>query len=438
MSRIFVQLLNLSIPASWLIVAILMVRIVFRKFPKGWMCYLWGLVCLRLLIPNMFQSSLSVVPSIDTVSIGPISSVSSITEIAIETNTIDKVFYTQKLALDIINIMWIIGMVVLIAYAIYSYSRIYYKVKDSRIYQENIYVSNQIDNAFILGVFRPKIYLPGHMSDDDLQYVISHERLHLKRKDYLWKPLGYVLLTVYWFNPLMWIAYSCLCKDIELACDEQVIKDMSIFNKKKYSSVILSCSVSRNHILACPVAFGEVGTKERVKSVLNYKKPTILVFSLCAFLTVVIALCFMANPITDDNKKMVKVDVNNILTGTTWPVENPKITCEWGCYLGHYGVDITNDKQDDGAVFAVQDGVVTDVGYHDEKGNYVVIMHPNAYYSVYENLGSIHVSKGTNVDVKDTIGQLGMSGLSTGPHVHFYFLNPEGKPVINSLEVLEK
>ncbi|MBR5796381.1 MAG: hypothetical protein IKY26_09575, partial [Erysipelotrichaceae bacterium] len=192
MSRIFVQLLNLSIPASWLIVAILLVRIVFRKIPKGWMCYLWGLVGFRLLIPNMFQSSLSIVPSVDTVSIEPISNVSSIAEIAIETNTIDKVFYTQKLALDIINIMWIIGMVVLIAYAIYSYSRIYYNVKDSRIYQENIYVSNQIDNAFILGIFRPKIYLPGHMSDDELQYVISHERLHLKRKDYLWKPLGYV------------------------------------------------------------------------------------------------------------------------------------------------------------------------------------------------------------------------------------------------------
>jgi len=196
---------------------------------------------------------------------------------------------------------WIILAIIvaMVLYTVVSYFRIHRKVREAVPYQENIWLCDHIDTPFILGVVRPRIYLPSNMNEQDIEYVIAHEKAHLKRHDHWWKPLGFLLLTVYWFNPILWIAYILLCKDIELACDEKVIKDMGTEIKKPYSEALINCSVPRKMISACPLAFGEVGVKGRVKSVLNYKKPAFWIIVVAVVASIVVAVCFLTNPKQD-------------------------------------------------------------------------------------------------------------------------------------------
>ena len=313
MEAIFLKILNMSITASWLVLAIVILRLILKKAPKAISVFMWALVGVRLICPFSFESILSLIPSAETVpqdiiyseapaihsgvpifnsTVNPIISENLAPEVGASVNPMQIIAFVA-------SVVWIVGIVAMLLYTVISYFRIHRKVREAVPYQDNIWLCDHIDTPFILGVIRPRIYLPSNMNEQDIEYVIAHEKAHLKRHDHWWKPLGFLLLTVYWFNPILWIAYILLCKDIELACDEKVIKDMGTEIKKPYSEALINCSVPRKMISACPLAFGEVGVKGRVKSVLNYKKPAFWIIVVAVVASIVVAVCFLTNPKQD-------------------------------------------------------------------------------------------------------------------------------------------
>ena len=191
----------------------------------------------------------------------------------------------------------------LLLYTMFSTLRLRCRVREAVRLRGNIYQSERIDSPFVLGTISPKIYLPYRMDSRDQQHVIAHEQAHLRRGDHLWKPLGFLLLTVHWFNPVMWLSYILLCRDIELACDETVIKKMGCEQRADYMQALVSCSVNRRRIAACPLAFGEIGVKERVKSVMNYKKPTFWIILATVIACIVLAVCFLTDPLTSKTEE---------------------------------------------------------------------------------------------------------------------------------------
>lgn len=315
MGEIFLKLLNLSITASWLILAVLCIRLLFRKIPKWITCLLWGVVAIRLIFPFSIESAFSLQLSAEPIRtstmvegelIPYVPSVNS--NIGVVENTVNpllaEAFAYQEtesvaplqIATEIAGSVWLCGMVVLLIFALVSMIKLRLRVREAVRYKENIYICDAVKSPFILGIIKPRIYLSSALSEEEMDYIIAHERAHLKRKDHLWKPFGYLLLCIYWFNPLCWIAYIMLCKDIELACDEKVIKDMSFGDKKEYSRVLLFCATQRHLVMAYPLAFGEVGVKERVKTVLNYKKPTFWITIAANVVCAIVAICFLTNP----------------------------------------------------------------------------------------------------------------------------------------------
>lgn len=315
MGDIFLKLLNMSITASWLILVVLCVRFFFRKMPKWVNCVLWGAVAVRLMVPFSVESEFSLQPSAEPIKASTIVDGEMVpyvpsldSNFSIVENTVNHILaetfaYQEsesvaplQVFVGIAGSVWLCGIIVLLGFAVGSMVRLYLLVRESVRYKENVYICDGVKSPFILGIIKPRIYLSSALSENEVDYVIAHEKAHLRRKDHLWKPLGYLLLCVYWFNPLCWIAYIILCKDIELACDEKVIKNMNFGDKKEYSRVLLSCATQRRLVFACPLAFGEVGVKERVKSVLKYKKPsfwiTIMAIAVCA----IVAICFLTNP----------------------------------------------------------------------------------------------------------------------------------------------
>lgn len=311
----FYWTLNASISASFLVLAIILLRFIFKKAPKALLVALWGLVAIRLVCPFSLESALSLVPSAETI---PNESIFS-EETQHDNFTMDFVtnpnypetitheFETpvSSVGIDLLQLefLWLIGIAAMLLYTIISYVLIYRKTKPSILLKDNIYICDNIETPFILGVIKPKIYIPSYMNEEDMKFVIAHEKAHLKRKDQLWKPLGFVLLSLYWINPVMWIAYILLCRDIELACDEKVIKEMGVDIKKPYSQALINCSVPRKAIAACPLAFGEVGVKDRIKSVLNYKKPAFWVIVTAVLASAVVAVCFMTDPLKNDTDR---------------------------------------------------------------------------------------------------------------------------------------
>lgn len=205
---------------------------------------------------------------------------------------------------SIFSKVWIAGIILMVTYSAISYIRLKNKIGTAILLRNNIYQSESVVSPFVLGIIKPKIYLPFNLSDQDIEPVIAHEQAHIKRKDYLWKPLGFIVLTLHWFNPLVWLGYILLCRDIELACDEKAIKDMTISQRADYSQALLTCSVNRRMIAACPIAFGEVNVKSRIKSVLNYKKPTFWLILISIIASIIVAICFLTNPVskTKNNK----------------------------------------------------------------------------------------------------------------------------------------
>ncbi len=310
MSEIFLQIINMSISASYIVLAVLLLRLLLKKAPKWITVVLWGIVAIRLICPFSIESALSLIPSTEIVSVDIMTDQTPTihTGVPIINATLNPVI-SQSFApnpgdsanplqiwIPILAAVWIAGIIALLIYTIISYWRVRRKIGTAVHYKDNIYQSENVASPFVLGIIKPKIYLPFNMNEKDMAHVVAHETTHIRRKDHLWKPLGFLLLTLHWFNPLMWLGYILLCRDIELACDEKVIKALDRDARANYSEALLACSVNRRMIAACPLAFGEVGVKDRIKSVLSYKKPAFWVIIAAVVACVAVAVCFLTNP----------------------------------------------------------------------------------------------------------------------------------------------
>ncbi len=310
MDDIFLKLVNLSISASWLILAVLVLRVVLKKAPKWVMPLLWGVVALRLVCLFSIESALSLIPSAETI---PSEIVTETREpVLYEQATLDIVtnptlpsaaevpvgVSRQQAQVDfnIYSVLWLAGMAALLVHALVSAGKLKRKLATAILLRDNIYESEFVDSPFVFGVVKPNIYLPMHMDEGTAAYVIAHEHAHLARRDHWWKVLGYLVLALHWFNPLVWVAYILFCRDIELACDEKVVKGLDGAARADYSQALLSCAAPKRAVAACPLAFGEGNIKTRVKSALHYKKPAFWVAAAAVLAVVIMAVCFLTNP----------------------------------------------------------------------------------------------------------------------------------------------
>lgn len=310
MEAVFLKLFNMSIAASFMILAVVPLRALLKKAPKALRPVLWALVGIRLICPFSLESALSLIPSAqtipDTVLNGPSFSVQTGFEgvdTRVNAELADRYFEGVTVPTNtglhvtaLLSVIWAIGIFALAVYAVVSYIKLRKQTAEAVPYRENIYLCDRIPSPFILGIVKPRIFLPASINEADIPYVLAHEQAHLKRRDHLWKPIGFLLLSIYWFNPLIWIAYILLCRDIELACDEKVIKAMGTECKKPYAEALINCSVSQKRISACPVAFGETDVKGRIQSVLKYKKPAFWVILVAGLTCVAVAVCFLTVP----------------------------------------------------------------------------------------------------------------------------------------------
>lgn len=314
MTDIFLGFLNRSLAAGILILAVVLVRLVFKKAPRWLLCALWVLAAVRLVCPVSIESVLSLIPSAEPVQ--PEIIVSAQPAITSGIPAVDAIVnpplaaaFTPSPAQSanplqiwtfVAACVWLAGIAALLLYAAISALRLRLRVRTAVRLEQNVYQSEFVPSPFILGVLRPRIYLPFGLEPDAQEMVLAHERAHLRRGDQLWKPLGYLILTAYWFNPVCWLAYILFCRDIEAACDEKVVRELGEGCKAAYSRALLACSVPRKLITACPLAFGETGVKSRIKSVLNYKKPAFWLVLAAVIASVAVAVCFLTDPKRED------------------------------------------------------------------------------------------------------------------------------------------
>lgn len=344
MNELFLKVVNMSVSASYLVLAVLVLRLILKKAPKWVNVLLWGIVAVRLICPFSIESALSLIPSaepvpeqvvadlvVDTQGKIPQTNIPSEdkTDLPVRddqpvTDVTDQETKTVPLG-TVLSTFWIAGVGAMLAYTAVSYFLLRRKVDAAVLLQDNIYQSENVDSPFVLGVIRPKIYLPFRMDGQSLTHVIAHEKAHIRRKDHWWKPLGFVLLAIHWFNPIVWIGYILLCRDIELACDEKVIRQMDNQTKADYTEALVACSVNRRVIAACPLAFGEVGVKERVKTVMNYKKPAFWIVIAAVTLCVAVAVCFLTDPKTESLDLQVGDPTMLEFPGVEWFVTPEKL-----------------------------------------------------------------------------------------------------------------
>lgn len=321
MTSVFIHLINISIAAFWLILAIIILRLLWPKAPKWFYCLLWSLVGIRLVCPFTVESVLSLVPSLDTfpttvsatsppkIHTGINSANSKINPIIqqVFTSNVESSVNTFQIVTGILSVIWIVGICVLALYLVTSYILLHKRMRTATLRYDNIYESDRICSPFIFGIIKPKIYVPYNISEEDFKNVIAHEQAHIRRKDYIVKPLAFLTTAIYWFNPLVWVAYLLLCRDIELACDEKVVKGLCETDIKSYSYTLLNFTTPIKTLKGCPVAFGEVAVKHRIINIKKHKEPTNCVSVIAVVIAIVMAVCFLTSPafaytaILDDN-----------------------------------------------------------------------------------------------------------------------------------------
>lgn len=321
MNALLIKLLNMSVAGSVLILAVVVLRALLKRAPRWISCVMWALVAIRLVCPVNIASPLSVfrvTPSIvsesgevelfrptggsekpllavDTVQIEqPRASSETIREIPGTSYAVTQ--RSRDAYMPPLVQAYLLGLTVMLLYAVISTLLLRKRVSASLRQRGNIRVCDELASPFILGIFRPAIYLPSSLCEEEKRFVLAHERAHLRRFDHIWKPLGFLILSIHWFNPFCWLAYVLLCRDIELACDEKVIRELGRTERAAYSQTLLNCSAHRI-LAACPVAFGETDVKTRVKAVLNYKKPAFWVILAAVLACIVLVVCFATNPI---------------------------------------------------------------------------------------------------------------------------------------------
>ena len=303
MTVFFAGLVKTAIGANWLILAAIFLRFLLKKAPRRVICLLWAIVALRLVLPVSIESPVSLIPqttvalqeAVDT-SLIHVEAVPSGNGAAAHLPTAIGTAQVPEMHTLPLSTIWACGMAVMLGYLLISYFRMRYLVREAVREEENIWVCDGVTSPFILGVFCPRIYLPSGLSGSSRAYVIAHEKSHLCCKDHLWKPFAFCLLAMYWFDPLVWAAYWLACRDIEFACDERVIRALKLPERKAYASALLACSDGRKRVLVCPVAFGETAVVQRIRSVLNYKKPRFWVILVAVILILALAIGFLTVP----------------------------------------------------------------------------------------------------------------------------------------------
>ncbi len=345
MEDIFIQAVNLSISASYLVLAVLILRLLLKKAPKWVHTALWGLVALRLMLPFSIESAISLLPSGQTVppEIGTLYTpviqsgipvVDTLVNPGLQSfaPTPDDSVNPMQIVLFAATIVWLAGIAAMLLYTLVSYARLRWQVRTAVLLRRNIYQSEHISSPFVLGFIRPRIYLPYGLDTEKQAYIIQHEDTHIARRDHWWKPLGFLLLSIYWFNPILWAAYILLCRDIELACDEKAISYQSSQYRADYSEALLACSVKRRSIAACPLAFGEVGVKRRIHNILNYKRPAFWIVCLSLVICTAVGICFLTNP-ADRGIGQIKLSENEMLPDQLY----------LGMYLDGAGYTVTQE-----------------------------------------------------------------------------------------------
>ena len=342
MTELFLNIVNMSVSAGWIVLAVMILRLLLKKAPKWTSVLLWGIVAFRLICPFSIESALSLIPSTQTINPEYALNTPEINSgIPIIDNALNPIIggatvtvQSQKdlnlfqVIMPYLTAVWLLGILVLLLYTVISYTKLKKRVETAVLLKDNIYQSENVIFPFVLGIIRPKIYLPFGLDECGTEHVIAHEKAHIKRCDHMIKPLGFLLLTIHWFNPLIWVGYILLCKDIELACDEKVIKALNTSQRADYSQALLSCSINRRMIAACPIAFGEVSVKSRIKTVLNYKRPAFWIIIIAVIASIVAAVCFLTDPIkkTETDDIHSSIDAERI----TWSYR-PMLS-----FTGHY------------------------------------------------------------------------------------------------------
>ena len=342
METVFLKLLDMSVSASWLILAVIAARLLLRNAPKSVRCILWALVALRLACPVSIPSPVSLAPQAPAVEqilmerqvaiprqIPRLGTQGGVTPDNTESAKPESPSASVRLT-EIFSAVWLAGVSAMLLYALAGFLRLRRTVSASLPTGGNLWICDDIPAPFILGILRPRVYLPSNLDEAQARYVIAHETAHLRHYDHFWKPLGYALLSVYWFHPLVWVAYILFCRDLELACDERVVREMKLSERAAYSQALLDCSRERGSVAACPLAFGETGVKTRVKAVLNYRKPTFWIVIVSVIVCAVVAVCFMTSPTTIQNdfsasESSVSIDPADygITEAMLWSIEMP-------------------------------------------------------------------------------------------------------------------
>lgn len=310
MADVFIKTLNMGIAASWLILAVVVLRILLKRAPKRFRLLLWAAVGLRLVLPVSIESALSLVPSAQTLPEGVMYAAAPElnTGIAALNDAINPAFTAAfapepaasanplQVLLPIASVIWLAGAAVMLLWALVSWLRLRRRVAEAVRLEGNMFESERVASPFVLGLIRPRIYLPFGLDEGAREQVLTHERAHIARGDHVIKPIGWLILAVYWYNPLVWLAYALFCRDIELACDERVIRRLPVSGRADYSQALLDLSRPHHGVGACPLAFGESAVKCRVKSVLTYKRPAFWLIMLAAVLCIGAAVCFLTDP----------------------------------------------------------------------------------------------------------------------------------------------
>lgn len=471
LSEALLKVLNMSITASWVILVAIVLRFLLRKAPKAIVCFLWLFVAIRLICPFSVESVFSLIPVSEPISLDGIYPAEITVNVGhpnmenMNAPTVPVPAEPTQLVQMIFPILWAIGMVALLIYALTSYLRLRKKISMTIPYRDDIFLCDTIPSPFILGICFPKIYLPSGMTEHQISYALAHEQAHLSRKDHLWKPLGYLLLTLHWFNPLCWIGYMLFCKDIEFACDEKVIRSLAFEEKRAYSQTLLDCSANRYMIAACPLAFGEVDVKARIKSVLHYKKPAFWMVGGAVIACMISAVCLLTNPLsvqasndisaeqsqqqakpqalplnqpkrlaTESGQPTSQAADAKAPTEWLWPTVSTDISLPYGEYVNSATgesffidhINIRGELGDD--VFAAVDGQVVDTAVDLEHGygQYIVISSEDGISTMYGHLDDVLVTSGSQVSAGEKIGTVGKTGTATSECLMFLVRDADG------------
>ena len=353
METVFLTLLNRSLVAGLLAAVVLVLRLLLKKAPRWITVGLWALVALRLLCPVSVVSVFSLIPSA-----APVPAAALTAEIptvdsglpavdALLNPVLAQSFSTpagdsasrMQVAMAFAAALWLVGMAGMLLYALVGYIRLRRQVREAVRETDGCWVCDRVDTPFILGVFRPRIYPPPDLSAQERVFVVAHERAHLRRGDHIWKPLGFLLLAVYWFQPLLWVGYRFFCRDLELACDERVLRTLGAESKKPYAAALIRCSAPRRGTAACPLAFGETGVKARIQAILHWKKPAVILGIVAAAVGVAAAVCLLTDPplspgaVDQQASVLSGVSANErihlSIVEATLAGETPQITLRW-------------------------------------------------------------------------------------------------------------